>query len=66
VIPAALLQPPFFDPRSDAAVQFGSLGFKLLLFLVFKNNLKKIIRSYLNNIIYFFLNNIKFKLKTKI
>eukprot|EP01038_Epipyxis_sp_PR26KG_P009015 gene9015-12158_t len=26
VIPAAILQPPFFEPKSDAAVQFGSLG----------------------------------------
>ena len=26
VFPAAILQPPFFDPNADAAVQFGSLG----------------------------------------
>jgi len=26
VFPAAILQPPFFDPGADAAVQFGSLG----------------------------------------
>ena len=26
VFPAAILQPPFFDPLADAAVQFGSLG----------------------------------------
>ena len=26
VFPAAILQPPFFDPDADAAVQFGSLG----------------------------------------
>lgn len=26
VFPAAILQPPFFDAKADAAVQFGSLG----------------------------------------
>lgn len=26
VFPAAILQPPFFDPKADAAVQYGSLG----------------------------------------
>lgn len=26
VFPAAILQPPFFDPEADAAVQYGSLG----------------------------------------
>jgi len=26
VFPAAILQPPFFDPEADLAVQFGSLG----------------------------------------
>lgn len=26
VFPAAILQPPFFDPAADQAVQFGSLG----------------------------------------
>jgi predicted metalloendopeptidase len=26
VFPAAILQPPFFDPRADEAVNFGSLG----------------------------------------
>lgn len=26
VFPAAILQPPFFDPNADLAVQFGSLG----------------------------------------
>jgi putative endopeptidase len=27
VFPAAILQPPFFDPDADAAVNYGSLGF---------------------------------------
>ncbi len=26
VFPAALLQPPFFDPRADAAVNYGAIG----------------------------------------
>jgi putative endopeptidase len=35
VIPAALLQPPFFDPKSDIAVQYGSLGIILEFMLQF-------------------------------
>ena len=26
VFPAAILQPPFFDPEADEAVNFGSMG----------------------------------------
>lgn len=26
VFPAAILQPPFFDPNADEAVNFGSMG----------------------------------------
>ena len=34
VFPAAILQPPFFDTDADEAVQFGSLGFVLLLIML--------------------------------
>ena len=26
VFPAAILQPPFFDPNADAAVNYGAIG----------------------------------------